>query len=119
MAPNLQKHGSSADGSKKHDDSADGFFGDWAKRGDVLAGYVSREALAQQFGISERTLSRWETISHRTAGNPRRPGRHVPRGKCPSLVSRAGTETAAQGRPWVTHGHNQNPRGKVRLSYSA
>ena len=53
---------SSADGSKKHDDSADGFFGDWAKRGDVLAGYVSREALAQQFGISERTLSRWETI---------------------------------------------------------
>jgi hypothetical protein len=41
----------------------------------VLAGYIPRETLAKQFGISQRTLARWELL--RTGPPATRIGRDV------------------------------------------
>ncbi|MGB8104446.1 MAG: helix-turn-helix domain-containing protein [Pseudolabrys sp.] len=67
------------DGTAKADKRRDGFFGDWLKRGDdpqaalmgfmseaalakfgeALNGYLTKTALAKEFGVSERTIDRW------------------------------------------------------------
>ena len=60
---------------RKTEHAGDGHPGDWLQRGDVLAGYLTREALAKEFGISERTLMRWELM--RTGPPPTRLGRDV------------------------------------------
>ena len=64
---------------KDDDKKRDGFFGDWLKRGDdpqaalmgfmseaalakfgeALSGYLTKTALAKEFGVSTRTVDRW------------------------------------------------------------
>ena len=67
------------DETAKADKTRDGFPGDWRKRGDdpqaalmgfmseaalakfgeALNGYLTKTALAKEFGVSERTIDRW------------------------------------------------------------
>lgn len=60
--------------AKKHDNSADGYRGDWLQRGGaVLEGYVDKLALSEALDVVPRTIDRWRNqpdgIPYTTAGS--------------------------------------------------